>query len=525
MRPRALVYCKRVLYFALLVTGLVLVQSEAWAASGVKLNPATQPPSGLAGTSVEYITGFGFSPGVIPPAGVTVTFASSCLGTAITTTTATQVTTIPVPPVGAVRRIAFNIPATLATGTYSVWVTDVGLSVSSSDCSALKITNSTNKIAACIPSSSLAASLGRTVTAYIPHGDWGSSTTGIGVVNIEGTAGSTTIPTGNVVNACSSDSITGETVCTANNTDVYLITGTTLNNTLTSGANGIAGFSGGICRNCGVAIDAANNIAYIEEGLTGGGQGEGVQPLNLATNTFGTPFPMSFAVSENITIDPFLNLVLSPGEDANYTLLQIAPNGSIAGEFGNAVSGFELDSAAEDCTTGIGLAALEFSSDVFIEDLTQAKFTAGTPGSYTAPGQFVTLNGAFSAGTSGISVAPGSTHLAVVTGEFGGNTFAALQLPATSGSGTPGLVDYAYTSIPGNPAGGSCGFFYSGRDPHTLTAYTSPNDGKAYALFVGTAATCLVRVDLGAIMAAPRNAGTHTVATFPTSAITYFAIP
>ena len=525
MRPRASVHVRHVLCFALLAVGILLPQSKAWAATTVSLTHATQPPSGLAGTSVEYLIGFGFPVAVISPADVTVSFASSCLGTPITTTTATQVTTIPVPPLGLVRRIAFLIPSALTSGTYSVWVNDSGLSVSSSNCSALMVTNSTKKIAACIPSSSLAVSLGSTVTAYIPHGDWSTPTTGIGVVNIEGTAGSTTISTPNAVNACSSNSITGETVCTANNTDVYLITGTTLNNTLTSGANASARFSGGSCTNCGVAIDAANNTAYIEEGLTGGTSGQGVQPLNLATNTFGPAFPMNFNVSENIDIDPFLNLVLSPGEDSNYTLLGIVPNGSISGEFGKSVTEPSLDSAAEDCTTGIALAASEFTSDVFIQDLTQAVFTSGTPGSYTAPGQFVTLSGSFSAGTSGISVAPGSTHLGVVTGEFGGNTFAALQLPSTSGSGTPALVDYAVTAIPPNPAGGSCAFFSSGLDPHTLTAYTSPNDGKAYAVFVGNTATCLAKVDLGAVLAAARNSGTNTVTTFPPTAITYFTVP
>jgi hypothetical protein len=534
MRARALPYIKHVLCFALLASGLVLMmQSAAWAVSVVSLNPATQPPSGLAGTGAAYLTGFNFPAGAIPPAGVTVFFAASCLGTPIASTTATQVNTIPVPPVGAVRRIRFVIPGTLATGTYSVWVTDAGLGISSSDCSALMVTNSTPKIAACLPSSSLAVSLGSTVTAYVPHGDWSSANTGIGVLNIEGPAASATIATPNVVNACSADSITGEVVCTANNPDVYLITGTTLNTTLTSGANAFASFSGGSCNNCGVAIDAANNFAYIEEGLTGGTSGQGVQPLNLATNTFGAAFPMHFKVSENIAIDPFLNLVLSPGEDSNYTILGIAPDGSISGEFGMPVSEFDLDSAAEDCTTGIALAASEFTEDIFIEDLTQAIFTSGTPGSYTAPGQFQTLAGGFfSAGTSGISVAPGSTHLAVVTGEFGGSLFAALQLPSTSGSGTPALVDYAEASIPGNPAGGSCGFFSAGLDPHTVTAYTSPmripatpDDGKAFALFVGNSATCLVRVDLAAIIAAPRIALTHTVTAFPAGAITYYTIP
>jgi hypothetical protein len=525
MRP-TLVDIKHVLCFALLATGLVLVQS-AWAASTVSLNPAAQPPSGLAGTGVEYLTGFNFPAGVILPAGVTVFFATSCLGIPIATTIATQVTTIPVPPVGSVRRITFDIPDHLATGTYSVWVSDSALGISSRNCSALMVTNSTKKIAACVPSSSLAVTLGSTVTAYIPHGSWSVSTTGIGVVNIEGPAGSATISTANAVNACSSNSITAETVCTANNTDVYLITGTTLNHTLTSGATTFASFSGGSCENCGVAIDGGNNTAYIEEGLTAASSGQGVQPLNLATNKFGTAFPMHFNVSENIAIDPFLNYVLSPGEDANYTLLGIAPDGSISGEFGkSAFDGFgDLDSAAEDCTTGIALAANEFTSDIFLEDLTQASFTPGTPGSYTAPGQFVTLSGSFAAGTSGISVAPGSTHLGVVTGEFGGNAFAALQLPSTSGSGIPVLVDYAYTFIPGNPAGGSCGFFNAGLDPHTLTAYTSPNNGKAYAVFVNDAATCLVRVDLGAVLAAPRDPGTHTVTTFPPSAITYFEVP
>jgi hypothetical protein len=250
-----------------------------------------------------------------------------------------------------------------------------------------------------------------------------------------------------------------------------------------------------------------------------------VQPLNLATNTFGPPFPMHFAVSENIAIDPFLNLVITPGEDSNYTLLGIGPDGNISGEFGDFIGGGDLDSATEDCTTGIALSSVEFTSSIFIEDLNQAIFTSGTPGSYTAPGQFVPLNGAFSAGTSGISVAPGSSHLAVVTGEFGGSSFAVLQLPSTSGSGTPGLVDYAFTFVPGNPAGGPCGFFSSGRDPHTLTAYTSPNDGKPYAVFVGNGASCLARVDMAAVLAAPRNPGTHTVAAFPAGAITYSTVP
>jgi hypothetical protein len=86
----------------------------------------------------------------------------------------------------------------------------------------------------------------------------------------------------------------------------------------------------------------------------------------------------------------------------------------------------------------------------------------------------------------------------VITGEFGGSTFAVLQLPATSGSGTPALVDYAVAEMPGG--------FSSGFDPHTMTAYTSPNNGKAYGLFSNAPpVTSLWVVDMEALLAAPRD--------------------
>ena len=61
--------------------------------------------------------------------------------------------------------------------------------------------------------------------------------TGVLVQNIEGTLNSrTTVPTPNIPELVFGESrSTGQTVCVANNTDVYLITGTTLNTTLTSG--------------------------------------------------------------------------------------------------------------------------------------------------------------------------------------------------------------------------------------------------------------------------------------------------
>jgi hypothetical protein len=204
-------------------------------------------------------------------------------------------------------------------------------------------------------------------------------------------------------------------------------------------------------------------------------------------------------------------------------------------EYGNNLSltapSYYLDSSAEDCTTGIALSSDEFTGAVYITDLTQATFTAGSPGTWTAPGQFFNVTGTdtestpcdggecdygYSAGTSGVSSAPGTNHLAIVTGEFGGSAFSALQLPSSSGSGTPTLADWAYVgSMPNTPDGNA---FSAGYDPHTVTAYTSPNNNMSYAVFAdwGPATgdaypNYLGVVDLACVLALPRNAGTHDV--------------
>ena len=57
------------------------------------------------------------------------------------------------------------------------------------------------------------------------------------------------------------------------------------------------------------------------------------------------------------------------------------------------------------------------------------------------------------------------------------NEVAVFQLPATSGSEHP-VSCYAGAYLPNTPLG----TFSAGYDPHTITAYTSPNNGKAYVL-------------------------------------------
>jgi hypothetical protein len=375
----------------------------------------------------------------------------------------------------------------------------------------------------CQPSSSLTVLVkGTNVVAYVPKGSWDGSTTGVGVLNVEGSSiTNTLVPTTNVVNSCASNAITGKTVCTANNTDVYLLTGTTIGAPLTSGGTGTISFSGGSCTNCGVAMDAVHNKAVI--GLSIGGVG-GFQFLNLATSVFEPAFK-SLApageeanISEDPLIDPNRNLLLSASEGGNYEIVNIATS-TAPKFFENPTKLGTPDSSGEDCSTGIALAPGEFSSpsQVFLADLTKATFTPGTPGTWTAPSQVQILSeSSLSAGASAIAVAQG-THIGIVSGEFGGNAITAIKLPATSGSGTPAIVDWVTCTI-GN-VGTPPAPFSNGFDPHTVTAYQSPNGAKdALALLANGLATTLAVVDLTKMLnpaIVPRTAGGHACATGP----------
>ena len=370
--------------------------------------------------------------------------------------------------------------------------------------------NCTVAAVTCLPSSSLGVLVqAPNVTSYVPNGAWATANTGLQVVQLEPTTGvPASVVTPGVVNSCASNSVTGETVCSSNGTDVYLLTGSTLNSTLTSGADQGTNFSGGTCATCGVAMNQLTNKAVLTIGTTTAISGSGLQFLDLGSNTFGAPVPAANPVSEDILWDQGRNLVLSPGEGGVYDLF----NTSAGGEFGNLVGG-TLDSAAEDCTTGIALSTIEFTDQLYLGDLTQATFTAGSPGTWTTAGQQVQSFpefGGFAAGTSGIAVTPG-THLGVVTGEFCGNAMGAIQLPATSGSGTPAVVDYSAAVMPSTPDGAG---FAQGLDPHTVTAYLSPNNGKSYGIMAngcGVPPTFLGVIDLQGLLNAPRLAGTHTV--------------
>jgi sugar lactone lactonase YvrE len=381
--------------------------------------------------------------------------------------------------------------------------------------------------------STLVSPSGTNVTAYIPKGNWSvTPTTGIAVVDVEGSGVVPTtnpIPTTDIVNSCASNPVTNTTVCTANSNKVYLIPGGTATptvTTLTSAGTGSLGFSGGTCTNCGVSMDAVNNRAVIGLALA---SAAGFQFLDLNTNIFGTPFvsPAGY-ISEDPLLDPVNNVLLSADESGNFEIIDtstISPPTLLPTKFyENATGGGELDSSAEDCSTRIALAPNEDSynpSMVFFADLSQVTLTPGSPGTWTAPSVVQGVTGSVFVYPTGSAVAQG-THTAVVTPEFGGNGVTAIQLPATSSSGTPAI----------GPAWETCYIngFSMGYDPHTMTAYKSPNGGDAIAVLANGGATTLERVDLTMMLTLPSATTTHQctaaeMVTFNATMVTTFPIP
>ena len=426
----------------------------------------------------------------------------------------------------------------------------------------------------CMPGTSVSALvLGKNVTAYVPSGSYEESGVGVFAVPLEVapsglppsypalpapvTISTGTDPVQGVINTCGGNSQTGKVVCTSNGNTVWLIDGTQplASQTATSLTDGATAgafqqYSGGDCQTCNVAIDPVHDLAYLSIATgTDSGQdspgGAAFQVLNLATNTFLPTLIQTGqeATSEDVVVDPlrFGGLVLSPNEGyletaggvGSYQLIQpstgsvfnFAPPGAPAGTSGDPTigTGSGLDSAAEDCQSGIALATDEFTSSIFLVDLNQVVFSSGTltwtAGTGATPGFSFTNIPDFAsfttdvdeAGTAGVAVVAQGTHVGVVTGEFGGGTFMAIRLPSASGSGTPQLQDYVLATIPSTP---DTIDWALGADPHTLTAYMSPNSGQPYAVFEDDVdvlstrdgkRTWLAVVDLNALLARPRS--------------------
>ena len=352
------------------------------------------------------------------------------------------------------------------------------------------------------------------ITAYVPNGSWSQPATGVQIVPIAGSGGApkSTVATANAVNSCSVNQLTHTAVCVANGTDIYIINGDTgeLTTTLTSGGTETVIFSGGICTTCGVVVDPTTNTAVLSVAMGGGTSG--FQLLNLANNTLSAPFAVSSdtEIAEHFGLDLSRHLILSPSEaTADYNIFDIgnrnAPKQFNFKDAATVFSGDEFDSAAID-STGIILATDEFTGNIFLADLTQAVFLSGSPGTWSAPNQLQLLpefRDDFSAGTTGIAVAYGA-HVALLEDEFGEAAFGAISLPSTSGSGVPSVQDWVVAQMPDTPDAQS---WLMPLDPHGLTAafVQIGSNSKGMGLLMNDQRTYIALIDLGALLAAPRN--------------------
>jgi len=406
-----------------------------------------------------------------------------------------------------------------------------------------------------------AAALSGYIAAYAPFGSWSEFSTGVALIPIAGsgiTGGS--IATPEVVNSCAevtsgtfvSGSSNPEAVCVANGTDIYLIDGTTLVQTLSSaaGTNQI-GFSGGSCSTCGVVVDAASGNALISE-ATADGFG-GFQVLNLATRTLSGVIGLgpNDGIAEHFAIVPVsagLFLALSPTEDIegpigpDYDIIAISPpaagrsladaifefsgSAQLMADDVNGSPGGELEDTASLDSTGIIYALDENTGDLFLADLTQATINTSTAAPYTpltwnAPSQVQNLAELSQGDVCGMAVAYGA-HEALVEEEFGADLIGAIKLPSSSGSGTPAASDWVAAIMPNDP---SMNPWANPLDPHGLTAafasYAVTTTGitagtpHGFSLLMNDARTYVAVIDLDALLAAPRMAtsgsGSHTI--------------
>ena len=137
-----------------------------------------------------------------------------------------------------------------------------------------------------------------------------------------------TIQTDNVVNSCASNSRTGQTVCTSTEKDVYVFSGPILTSKLNSSGSGKSVFSGAVCTNCGVTMDAVHDRALIglSLGLVSGYQYVDLGPRAWLEEAFPSQAPSypGGEISKGILIDPIRNWILSANESGNYEIIKLA---------------------------------------------------------------------------------------------------------------------------------------------------------------------------------------------------------
>ena len=152
------------------------------------------------------------------------------------------------------------------------------------------------------------------------------------------------------------------------------------------------------------------------------------------------------------------------------------------------------------------------ANTIALFDMSQATFTpgSGSSGTWDTAGKQIQALTDFSVnGVDVLSVEP-TSHLAITAG--GSTPFGVLQLPSSSGSGTPTISDWLSANMPNDPDGTP----WNGWSlPDGVATYVSPNTGKPMGLMLNSVVngsgnpTGLARyaalVDLQALLNQPRD--------------------
>jgi hypothetical protein len=404
---------------------------------------------------------------------------------------------------------------------------------------------------------------GTTVTAYIPLSTDNFAAPGFGQAVIENGANPLPGPatyTADRVGSCTPAS-SGEVVCSEGNALgvaqfdlVPASTSTTAATIVPSSSSGVIDYLPGECSGCGALVDNTLGTGSLGLGILSASAGFFTLDLgNIANTPLG---PITTNPNElpgaNFGYDATHHRILN----ANYQITNVQSGAStpphfqiidittpasplvydltndqtffLPGTVGTQCNGANNDNqfpetTAFDSGNNIDIAYVSFhtppncqntpANTVALFDMTQATFTPGTAGAsgtWDTPGKQIQALTDFSVnGVDVISIEP-TNHLAIVAG--GAAPFGALELPKTSGTGTPAITDWVSANMPNDPDGTP----WNGWSlPDGVATYVSPNTGKTTGLMLNSLVngssvrTGIARyaalVDINALLALPRD--------------------
>ena len=264
----------------------------------------------------------------------------------------------------------------------------------------------------------------------------------------------------NPVNSCTANSQTGQTVCTSNLTDVYLLSSTGALTTRTDGANAFVGSTSagadGACETCGVTINQMTNEALITMGLHTSGSGTSFSTSPKSVLCAGTGIQRDLrgdAVGSRPQSDPSAGQSppLAGNPPVNNGVYDLYNTSSMAAtpEYANPIWMLPGGSVGKLRFRGRGLLRpgslwrprnwASCTSPICRRLPLPRAHPRGVGRRRSSSSPFPEFRGLACSGagegTEGMAVAPGS-QLAIVTGSFGGNGVGAVQLPATKRSRT-----------------------------------------------------------------------------------------